>query len=794
MSGRFLGIALLLAACQHFVMAAGYRPVGSTRPVPEDGIRGVVSDSATGEPIAAVNIRILGTSRGTISNADGRYRLALEADHHRVVFSHLAYVAETLDVGPSEHPGPVDVILRPATLTYPEVLVLAEDPALEIIRKAIANKHAWMDRLKSYRFDAYTRQVVDRDTSVASITEAFTVGWVLSGDTLRERVVRKRQTANVPMEENFAAVRRLVNFNDDRISLFSIRINSERRSYTFVGPTAPDALDNYDYRLLRTRRAGGIEMYEIEMTPKTKLKPLFRGTITIADRSFAVVGVDLVPNETFNFPFLREIDLRYRQQFALYDSLFWMPADVRIDGGFDVGFVGLGIPRVGFRQVSSIYNYELNVPVPDSVLRQRTVTTDSLAGVYDSTTWESDKVVPLTVEESSAYRTLDSTETLAKQFRPGGVLGSLGGDGAGGAGSLLGVVDARYTRVEGLYIGGSKEYRLPGSNLTLGIGAGYGVSDKRGQVAGTVSLRPPPRAGGFGFGVSVFNQSERVPDGGYYGALVNSVTAVIDKNDAPDYYRALGWKAWGETSTGRYFIARVTFVSQRESPMGVEAGYSLFNGSRPFRPNPQAIPGNRRSIGVDLRFGREREDLDIVTTTNLEVSAEHSSPSILNSSFDYTRVSSTLTWSVPTFTTDLLFPPSLRLRIFAGKGFGTLPPQRGFSADSRSGFLGPFGTLRAGSVTEAVGDAVVAVTAEHNFRSLPFLLMNVPFFYENGIELVVHGATARGWTRGIPGPGGWYTEAGIGLNRILDLVRVDVTCRFREPRRLYVTVSVASYL
>src|SRR6185503_17566525 len=118
-----------------------------------------------------------------------------------------------------------DVSLDPATLVYPEVLVLAEDPALEIIRKAIENKHRWMDLLKTYKFDAYTRQVIDKDTSVASITEAFTTGWVLSGDTLRERVIQKRQTANVPMEENFAAVRRLVNFNDDRISLFSVNMN-----------------------------------------------------------------------------------------------------------------------------------------------------------------------------------------------------------------------------------------------------------------------------------------------------------------------------------------------------------------------------------------------------------------------------------------------------------------------------------------------------------------------------------------------------------------------------------------
>jgi len=782
---------LLLLVC-----ALAASPARNRAPGGADGeawIAGTVTDSATGGPIAAVNIRILGTSRGTVSNADGKYRLSPGPGRHRLVFSHLAYTADTVEVDASLLPGPLDIVLRPATLYYPEVVVLAEDPALEIIRKAIANKHAWMDRLRSYRFEAYTRQVIDRDTTVASITEAFTVGWVLSGDTLRERVVRKRQTANVPMEENFAAVRRLVNFNDDRISLFTMRMNGERRGYTFVGPTAPDALDNYDYRLVRTRRSGGIEMYEIRMEPKTKLRPLFRGTITIADRSFAVVGVDLVPNESFTFPFLRDIGLRYRQQFALYDSLFWMPADVRIEGGFNISVTALGIPRVGFRQVSSIYNYELNVPVPDSVLRQRTVTTDSLAGVYDSTAWESNLVVPLTKDEVSAYRTLDSTETLEKQFRPGGVLGRLGGDGSGGFGSLTGMLDARYNRVEGLYLGAAREFAIAPANATLRVGAGYGFSDRRGQVAGAVTVRPAGSRD-LTVGLSGYHRSERVPDGGYFGDVVNSLTALIDKDDAPDYYRALGWSAWIETTPGRTFSARFTFVSQRESPMDVAAGYSLISGGTPFRENPRAMPGNRRSMGVSFRFGREREEMDIVTTSNIEVSAEHSSPSILNSAFDYTRLSSTITWSVPTFTTDLLFPPSLRVRISGGKGFGHLPPQRAFRADSRSGVLGPFGTLRAGLPSEAAGDALVAVAAEHNFRSLPFLLTNLPFLYENGVEFVVHGALARGWTGGVPGPGGWYAEAGFGFNRVFDLARIDLTRRFREPRRFQLTLSVASFL
>jgi hypothetical protein len=799
-AAAFLPILLLLGAV---LLPCGYSAGQERSGSPAGRLEGRITDAATGTPIPAVNVRILGTSKGTVSNADGRYRLRLGSGMQTVVFVHLAYEPDTVVVDAAGNAGYAgydealvrDISLRPATLVYPEVLVLAEDPALEIIRKAIANKRRWMDLLITYRFDAYTRQVIDRDTSVASVTEAFSTGWAKSGDTLRERVVQKRQTANVPMEDTFAAVRRLVNFNDDVISLFSINVNRERRSFRFTGPTAPDALDNYDYRLLGTRRVNGIEMYEIAMTPKSRLKPLFEGTITIADRSFAVVGVDLRPNETFTLPFIKEIALRYRQQFALYDSLFWMPADIRIDGGFSVSIMGIGIPRVGFRQVSSIYNYELNVPIPDSVLAQDRVTVDSAAAAYDSTYWGANLPVPLTGADSAAYGTLDSTETLEKQFRPGGIVGALAddGDGSKGAGDLLGLVDARFNRVEGFYLGASGDFGSLIPRTVLGIGAGYAFSDKQGQYALSFAVRPVPK-GAFRFGASAYRRAERFPEGGYYGDIVNSLTALFDKTDYYDYFRAEGFDAWTEYSPHRRFSARVGVVAQDEDPMEVATEWSLFSIDRPFRPNPAAVEGTRRSVGASVRLGPEREALDFVTYTSLELAVEHSSPSLLPSAFDYTRVSSVLTLTFPVFATDLLLPASFRARIFAGKGFRDLPPQRSFTADTRLTFLGPWGVMRGASIGEYAGDGLVSVALEQNFRSLPFLALDLPFLYRNSIELIAHGAFARAWNGSVPTTGGWHAEAGVGISRIFDVARADVTYRFTGPERFYFTIGVASFL
>lgn len=111
-------------------------------------IRGIVTDASNNDYLAAANIRLLGTSKGTITNVQGRYSLSIGAGTHTLVFSYLAYQPETLAINLTESVVK-DIQLKPSPIQLPEFLVLAEDPAIEIIRKAIANKRSWMDKLKS---------------------------------------------------------------------------------------------------------------------------------------------------------------------------------------------------------------------------------------------------------------------------------------------------------------------------------------------------------------------------------------------------------------------------------------------------------------------------------------------------------------------------------------------------------------------------------------------------------------------------------------------------------------------
>jgi hypothetical protein len=205
-----------------------------------------------------------------------------------------------------------------------------------------------------------------------------------------------------------------------------------------------------------------------------------------------------------------------------------------------------------------------------------------------------------------------------------------------------------------------------------------------------------------------------------------------------------------------------------------------------------------RTVKAILRYGDERVPFGLITQNSAEVEVEHSNPGLLASKFDFTRVVFRGEARITTFSSRLLFPPTLNIKLIAGASGGSLPPQRLFSLESRYDDLGPFGVLRTGGVKEFAGDRFISLSIEHNFRSTPFLLLNIPYLYRNSIELILHGTVAQTWSSSsLPyyrTTDGWCSEAGAGINRILSFFRLDVSYRFMQPRGFFLTFGVAQIL
>jgi hypothetical protein len=764
----------LFLICCLLVLASDIRGQTST-------VSGTIRDSQTGTALIAATIRVAGSARGTISNAQGDYRLALPDGEYTLLFSYVGYRTDTVHI---QLLGNLkkDVNLEPSPVQLAEVVVTGEDPALAIMRKVIENKKKWAEKLKSYQLEAFTRQIIRRDTAIAVISESYSTCYWQRGDTLREVIRQKRQTENISGTQNFAGVGGILNFYDDEIRLAGFR---------FVGPTAPSAFDYYDFKLERTKRRTGSDIYDIRMLPKTRLIPLFHGTISIAEGSYAVAGISVTPNEAFVIPFVSELRLSYAQQYSIFENEYWMPVDIRINGFFQVGITGLKLPGIGIEAISSIYDCKINPAIPDSIFKKPRRVVQKEADQYDSTFWRQRDVLPLTQEEKTAYQKLDSTQTLEKQFQPSGPLVTMA--------NLMEAApvspQVRFNRVEGLFLGVSSHLDSATNRLKTNASAGYAFSDKRakGNLGAEIFM---DRQRDYSFRLEVYQEVNHFPDGGAHDNLSNLFSTLLYKIDYFDYYYTKGFDLSFAANLTRGISVELGYRNEDQTTATKRTNYSLFARDRTYDSNPPIEEGVLREIWLTTRYGQEPAPIPIIPRNYVQVDINHTTPEI-RSSFDYTKVSLQGEYHFATFLRSLFLPPSLMIKLSSGMSLGALPPQRYYHFDAPLLGYAPSGILRGARMHEFSGDTYFIATFEHNFRSVPFLWLDIPFLYKNSIELLIFANVAQSWKYASSAPSnihptnGLYRELGCGISRIFGLFRIDYTYRLSSPQRSIVTMGVA---
>jgi len=113
-----------------------------------------------------------------------------------------------------------------------------------------------------------------------------------------------------------------------------------------------------------------VDIYEISVTPKSRIVPLFLGNISIADSSFAVIGIDVKPNDAFHIPFVSGLEVNFNQAYSLYDEKFWMPTNITMALGGKISIAGISTPKIKLDQTSVIYDYQINTAIADSILKK----------------------------------------------------------------------------------------------------------------------------------------------------------------------------------------------------------------------------------------------------------------------------------------------------------------------------------------------------------------------------------------------------------------------------------------
>jgi len=767
-------------------------------------IRGKVVDAASDESLPSATIRFVGTSQGTISNAQGEFRYTVRDSLVTLAVSYVGHKSDTLTIAGGNSRS-VLIRLQPNAIQVAEMVVTGEDPAYQIIRYAIESKKKWMKRLTSYEGKAFNRFVIRAKDSIAAITESYSTLYWRSDDSLREIVTQQKLTGNLPKSMQAMRVGKVINFNDDEITM---------GGFQFTGPTAPDAFDFYDYKLRSTRRMDDFDVYEIEVIPKSRINPLFKGIIAIAERSYAVIEADLEPNEAYEQPFIQFLKVHYKQSFRLFNNTVWLPVHYRFEANLEVQIMGIRIPPVGIERDVVIYDYQVNPELPDNIRNITKTATDSSAKKIDSTFWATHDVLPLTAEQDSAYHKLDSTQTLEKQFAPSGAMMNFMNSMSTGVFSYL---DLTFNRVEAWHLGISKTVDSLTNELGVRGGAAYGTADERWKwhAGATLSFGDTMNSSiSFGtaamtmynrkwsFALDVYDQLEEFPLVLMKDRFFNIFNALLAHEDAYDYYAAHGVTAAFTYLPAASWRISLTGLSENQQSLAKHTEYSFFNRSEIYPDNPSIVDGRMNSFSLNARYATTEMPGITRNAFSASTTVEYSDPS-LKSDYSFTQINFKLRGKISTMNYNLLFPPSLTVIFNAGTAAGHLPPQRYFSLASNVLFVGEQGTLRGVGSREYYGDRYTECSIEYNFRRAPFALTGIRALYESKLEFIVIGAVARSWLtdealRTLQFPvndtGGWYYEAGIGVSNILDFFRLDLSYRFTQPGRVVLTLLLSDFV
>ncbi|MFH5885942.1 DUF5686 family protein [Halalkalibaculum sp. DA3122] len=770
-------------------------------------ISGTITDASSGESLPSANISIEDTYRGTISNRDGRYSLTIPDSllPVTVVVRYLGYNTDKRTIERSSN-STQDFRLEPSTLQMEEVVVTGEDPAIGIMRRVIERKQQWRKRLDTYRAEAYTRQTISNDTAIVMISESVSEAFWDKEQGHREVLKSRRQTANIAASDNFAGVSYFPNLYDDNIEIAGFQL---------VGVTHPDALTYYDFRLEDYRNIDDRVVYEISVSPARKLQPLFEGTIYVLDREYALLEVSLQPNDVVTFPQpVRDFNTFYEQQFNNYGKEFWLPADMRIRGDIKISMVGLDFPTIRFRQVSQISNYQVNVPLPDSLYRKKEqITVDSTSADTDSLFVNAVKSVPLSREEEEAYSSLDSTATLEKSFKPSGFLAHFidedeNGNGNGGPGFLDRVPGSlspafRYNRVDEFY-GGLKYDIGIADRVELNVRGGYSTGYRAWSYGSGLEYELV-NAKGFDQSIGLEYLAGTVPQqqSAIYGAYFTTVTNLLGERDYYNYFRSEGYRVFTGLEFPRDLSAVVGFNSQEHSSLSQNTSYDLLGRSPRLQLNPDVEEGSLRSL--DLRAGYNLDqgyNFGVTGIDKIAFSVELSDD-MLGSDFNFARYTGSVQWSFPTFYQRRFLSNTLDLNLAAGTFSGRLPLQRLGLLDVSIDHFSPFGTLKTRQQTPYMGEQYLMLNAEHNFRTIPFEALGLQKPVDWNWSLIIFGGAGKTWisdTRKqaildrtgylVPETGDPHLEAGISLNGIFGLFRIDLARRLDQPAYL-LNISVA---
>lgn len=381
-------------------------------------VSGKISDEK-GNPIPFGTVYLKNATLGTSANADGFYTLKIPAGKQELVFRAVGFKQIIKQITVTQNLE-INVALVDEVYELKDVVVRAdgEDPAYQIIRKAIKQRKEYLKETPAYTCEVYIKGV----QKLLKAPEKFLGNDI--GKFAQEAGLDSNRTGIIYQSESQSLLSYLPP-KSYREEMISSKVAGGNRSFSFnratdlmlnfyenyqdwgslsnrpfVSPIADNALFYYDYKLIGSSIENGEMVNKIQLLPKRKYDPAYRGYIYIVEDSWRIHSTDFLMSKESNIAILDS--LRINQQFIPINRKAWMTANVKLE--FKGGLFGF---RFGGYYVGVYSNYDLKPSFKEQDFKEVLKITREV-NKKDSVFWSEARPVPLTAEESVNYTKKDS--------------------------------------------------------------------------------------------------------------------------------------------------------------------------------------------------------------------------------------------------------------------------------------------------------------------------------------------------------------------------------------------------
>jgi hypothetical protein len=149
----------------------------------------------------------------------------------------------------------------------------------------------------------------------------------------------------------------------------------------------------------------------------------------------------------------------------------------------------------------------------------------------------------------------------------------------------------------------------------------------------------------------------------------------------------------------------------------------------------------------------------------------------LGSNFNYKRLRLISQITTKTLYEELFSSPYFLIGIEGGLVLGDFGPQHILTPNTTLNVYSPFLSFKGLSPYEYSGDKMIAVHAEHNWRSVPFQALGLTFLTESNIDLITGMNFLKMWNESSyfknNSHNSVYWEAHLSFGKILGVFRLD---------------------